>query len=358
MASLDLVAITDTFLKELQDAAQGKTASLPFIKNPLPHTSIVKNDSPFQVIVIGGSVCKNAIVRKTATGISLEFNEEEPQPPFLTEVSFLEFLESKIDPKVTVVCVNFAYPLKPEFTNNILDGILLSGSKENTFGTLVTKPVGKTIAEYLSKKRTSPLTVTVANDTVCTLLSGRGENEWDSLACGIVGTGVNFAFFSDSTTAVNLESGNFDGFQASEEMKSIDQNSSYPGTALFEKETAGAYLYQQFNIRTSQLNPTSPSLTSTKELSDLLQASPSSDTQLARELLQKSAQLIACQIAGITKYKNHAMTFVMEGSFFWESSTYKETVEKTIKLLVPDHQVDLIHVTNSPIIGGARLALS
>ena len=49
------------------------------------------------------------------------------------------------------------------------------------------------------------------------------------------------------------------------------------------------------------------------------------------------------------------MTFVMEGSLFWKGYKYKETVEQTVKQLLPEYCIKFIRLENSDILGGAKL---
>ena len=109
---------------------------------------------------------------------------------------------------------------------------------------------GKTeeIEQYVEHKYHKKIIASTANDTICLLLSGLIDHPWSKIAGGIVGTGLNFAIFLDEHTSVNIEAANFDKFICSDECKEIDSESAKPGAALFEKETAGAYLYRHFNI--------------------------------------------------------------------------------------------------------------
>ena len=197
--------------------------------------------------------------------------------------------------------------------------------------------------------------MSVANDSVCLLLSGLGGHNLQELSAGIVGTGVNFAFFSDKNTIINLESGNFSKFSPSPITLEIDTASQEKGKYLFEKEVAGGYLYKHFNILIKQKNINYPPISSTEHLSKLAQEYLGEVSDLAKELLVHSAQFAACAIAGITKFKGHNMTFVMQGSLFWEGYKYKETVENTVKELIPEHEIKFVRIENAGILGAIKL---
>src|SRR3989338_1539100 len=229
------------FSQMLSDSLTEKTA-LPFIKHTLAPTPIVKPGEEFQTLTIGGSICQSDRMRIDPTSPSLELGirgagrkihsldrKVQEQPAFNTEEEFLSYFESLLDPNVRVVALNFAYPLNPVARNGLLDGILVSGSKENTFTGLVGKPVGETIEQYVKQKLDHVIRVSVANDTICLLLSGLTKYRGDELAAGIVGTGLNFAIFLDEHTAVNLEAANFNQFDPSPVGKIIEKKSTAPG---------------------------------------------------------------------------------------------------------------------------------
>jgi hexokinase len=343
------------FYKELRTSFSGKKTSLPFIINSLPSTPQVSENETFQVMVIGGSVFKKAIGKKGKTRISFSKKEQEELPVMRTKENFISLVERNLDPHTSVVALNFAYPLSPVNDRGKLDGVLISGTKEHAFEGLVGECVGQQLEEYFYKKYKRKILFTVANDTVCLLLSGLSNASWEKLACGIVGTGVNFAYFLGPREIVNLESANFDKFPISPEALEVDLNSTKMGKALFEKETAGSYLYQHFNSMLVKQRLPHPKITSTWELKKLALLDIPLVSSIARDLIRKSAGLIAAQIAGIVLFKKRDMTFVMEGSFFWEEDIYREYVEHFLRILVPDRKATFVHVADSPFAGAAKL---
>src|SRR3989338_1005757 len=153
-----LIHYTKQFVSQLGSAQDISLSSLPFIKHTLAPNPIVKPGEEFQTLTIGGSICQSDRMRIDPTSPSLELGirgagrkipsldrKVQEQPAFNTEEEFLSYFESLLDPNVRVVALNFAYPLNPVARNGLLDGILVSGSKENTFTGLVGKPVGETI---------------------------------------------------------------------------------------------------------------------------------------------------------------------------------------------------------------------
>ncbi|MCX8009160.1 MAG: hypothetical protein N3A54_05695 [Patescibacteria group bacterium] len=308
------------------------------------------------MLVVGGSVYRSAIMKKRGNGIALLEKIEGTQPVFHTKEDFLSFIVSKMHPDVSVVGINFAYPLAPVFREGYLDGILQSGTKEHAFHGLMGEPVGETIEKAVYERLHQEIRVGIANDTICLLLSGLTQYEWHQIAAGIVGTGMNFALFLDDHTLVNLESANFDKFDLSPEVRIIDERSLNPGTALCEKEVAGAYLYQIFNEGKKRRGLNCPSLSSTDQIDELAKEK-SDDPRVqdyANEVLQRSAHLVAAQIAGIVNFLKRDTAFIMEGSLFWKGYRYKERVEETVKQLA-SHPVSYVYLPDSGIMGAAKL---
>lgn len=352
-----LQKVTDNYIDELTKAAQGQSSSLTYIKNSIPSTPLVEVGQTFQAMTIGGTNFKSAVVKKTAEGLEMTSFHEKAQPPvFETKEDFLRFVKENLADNITILAVNFAFPLEPSFANGKLEGTLVMGTKEHTFTGLVGENVATEIEAYIKAEIGRDIQVSLANDTICLLLSGLTQVSGDNVAAGIVGTGINFAFFADPTTLINTESGGFDAFEQSEAGKQIDASSNQKGIHLYEKEIAGAYLHQHFNIAAKQKGYFIKPLENSKELTDLAAREDGSQAcRLAHEILRQSAQLAACAIAGITKYKKQDMHFVMVGSLFWKGDGYKTVVRETVKQLVPEYTVEFLGIENSDLLGAAKL---
>ncbi|MBI2443169.1 MAG: hypothetical protein HYV40_04670 [Candidatus Levybacteria bacterium] len=353
---MTLDAIADNFSQELTAAASGQKTSLPFIVHEIPSSSLVPEGEVFQVLAMGGSVFLNALLKKQRNHFHPLRRDSKNTEIFKTKEAFLAFIEKEIDQSVRFVALNFAYPLEPVFERGRLDGVLVMGSKENGFEGLVGEKVGEEIEKRIFKKTGKKITVSVANDTICLLLSGLTEVRRDEeIAAGILGTGMNFAMFLDKEHPVNLEAANFDKFPQSDTGKIIDKHSASPGMALLEKEVSGAYLYKHFNEMIKRDGISFPPLSATQELDGLLEDPHADVYPLAKMLLERSAGLIAATIAGITKYKQKDMTFVMEGSLFWSARYYRRNVRKMLLSLIPEYTVTFIKIDDSPIYGAAKL---
>ncbi|MCR4263666.1 MAG: hypothetical protein NUV98_03020 [Candidatus Roizmanbacteria bacterium] len=349
---MSVTTIAQAFAQMLIDSQTQKTA-LPFIRHQLSVHPIVQHGEEFQSLTIGGSICQSDRMRIDGKAHSLDHKVLD-QPSFNTETEFLSYFKSVLDPHVRVVALNFAYPLTPVSRNDVLDGILVSGSKENTFTGLVGKPVGETLELYAKQKLHRTIKVSVANDTICLLLSGLTQFTWSELAAGIVGTGLNFALFLDEHTVVNLESANFNAFEQTPEGKHIDQESVSPGDALFEKEVSGAYLYKHYNLIAQKKNLTP--LANTKEIDEKIRSGNVHEKETARTVLKRSAQLVACQIAGILEFQKRDLTFVMQGSLFWKGYEYREAVEKAVQEAT-QYKATYVQIDNADLLGAAKLVV-
>ncbi len=347
----DLEKIRDSFFMELIRTRDGEKTSLPFVEHPIPAKAIVRKDELFQVMVIGGTKFETALLKKSADNVLIVSHQKGIVPQFRSMQIFCEFFRVHLNTDVATVALNFAWGLKPVLRNNLLDGIRLSESaKEHTFRGLYGKAVGQELENYVYKTQKRHVTVSCANDTICLLLSDLDSHKWQVSIAGVVGSGINFSFFLNENMAVNLESSNFDQFNQSETGRKIDYNSLNKNRAIFEKETAGAYLYKHFNLLTNR------HITSTEQLSDIA-LSENKNGEIARLLLEKSASLIACQISGIYLFKKEKrLTFIIEGSLFWHGWHYQEFVKKYLHLLdVPENGISFVKIKDSGIVGAARL---
>jgi len=350
-----LQTITKNFTKELGDAKAGRKTSLPFIVHQLASHPIVAPGETFQVLKIGGSILQKSLLVRPNGEIIIKTFEEEHLPVLTTKDVFLSVIDKNISTRASVVAINFAYPMKPVFEDGRLDGILFNGTKEHAFNGLMGQRVGKTIELYVKSKYGRDIRVAMANDTICLALAGLTRHTAKNLSGGIVGTGMNFAVFLDETHLVNLESACFDKFPQTEEGKQIDMQSIEKGNALFEKEVSGGYLYHHFNILLNKRQIKHPAIESTHAMDKLAHGNISGVSDLARDLFDHSASLIACQIAGITNFKKCDMTFVMEGSLFWVGWRYKQKVEEYVKILAPKYKVTFEEIKDCGIYGAAKL---
>ncbi|MCL5410536.1 MAG: hypothetical protein M1324_01625, partial [Patescibacteria group bacterium] len=257
MSILYLEKIASNFQKELDLAERGYKTSLPFIINPIPEQKIIDGNEIFQVMVTGGTIFKSALVQKNKHAIKIVKENKNDLPLFLTKELFLSYITNALEKNVKFLAINFTYGLKPFFRRGILDGSDPIPSKGHLFKGFGNETIGESVEKYIFEKIGKKIRVSVANDTICLLLSSLEKISWNRIAAGIAGTGVNFAFFIDKNKAVNLESASFDKFIQTETGKIIDLKYN-KDQDLFEKETSGAYLYKHFNLLIKKRNINHP----------------------------------------------------------------------------------------------------
>lgn len=357
----ELKQIAKNFFIELQNANEGKAHHLPFLIHNIPQIEILPENCIFQVMVFGGTIFKSALISKKGAEIDIISQQELQIPIFSSDEIFLSFIDKYIDPSITYLAVNFAFPLSPVFENNLLDGILLRGSKEHLLTGLVNKPVGKTISEYILKKNNRKINIAIANDAVCLLLANIENTAWDEAIGGIIGTGSNYAITTKSFQIVNLECGEFSNFPQTYTGKIIDKQSNNPKRGVFEKEISGAYLYKHFNEILKQNNIVFTPLENTTQLSEIALSEDKQLSEIAQKILERSASLAACQIAGIVQFKNSLgvkkLNFVIEGNLFWNGWQYKTMVENYLKILGVYELIQFSSVKHHSIQGAIRLLL-
>ena len=324
----ELHRIVANIHQELTNAKGGVASSFPFIHNPLPKSDAPKADETIQVLVIGGTVFRNGLFQRQNGKLHLISSSEKSQPAFHTKDEFLNFCLSEIDPGVTKIGVNFAYPLTPITRQNRLDGVLVTGMKEHRFEGLVGQQVGATIEAFIQAKTGKAIQIYLTNDTICLLLSGLSIAPSDTLAAGVIGTGINMAFFSSPAEAINTEAANFNKFILSEEARAIDAQSAAPGKALMEKEIAGGYLFLHYNEYLRRHTLPYSLIDSTEEL-DRLAQEKTERGDIARRFLERSAQLTATLIAGIASFKESDLTFIIEGSLSSKNDYARNTTKST-----------------------------
>ncbi len=353
--SSELVDIKNTMLTQLKAAEAGGETCFAYARHTVTRKGKLPS-TPVQVLVIGGTNLVTSLVRKSDNRIEILSSKRGKLPVFSSRETFLSYLIEHISDDSDLLAINFAYPMKPVINDGYLDGILLRGTKEHTFDGLVGEPVGEVLSAHVRNQLNRDIRVTVANDTVCLVLSGLLHAVPESLAGGVVGTGFNFAYFSDPTTLVNLESGNFDGFPQTETGMIIDESSSNPGFHLFEKEISGAYLFLHYNLIAERNSL--KKISSTKELAGLARGNDDG-AELARAIIKRSASLVAVQIGALYELiQSDQAVVLIEGSLFWKGWRYHDLVLHFLEEIGYERNCFAVkRVQDSYIIGASQLLL-
>lgn len=356
------------FRTEIIAALSNQRSSLPAILNPVHR---VKPKKGFGVAVsIGGTNGYVSAFRISKRGEVAFLNRKIFSIPSQTSKNTLFHLIGQNILAVTKgkkqsfpIGIGFAYPLKPASHDGLIDGELIRMTKEREIKGLVGTLVGQEFHLFLKKEYKLDTTVNIINDTIALLIGGDGAD-----VAGVVGTGMNFAYwerrlsvaplklidlpgFSQGELAVNLESANFDKIPQSKLGKIIDVRSDIPGRALAEKEAAGAYLYQIFNAGKNELlGKGFPQMITTDQLNDILTGAyvypPSVDKdqkmhakQFTERIYHRSAQVVAIELSGILMKLGKTkgiVTTVMEGGIFWKAYNYPALVNLYVNMILPE----------------------
>jgi len=357
-ADCELKSITQNLINAFEGARPDEMSEgVSYIPNPLPPHTLVEDGEAFQIMVVGGTTFVSARARLQNGDLVIDTTRECELPLLETRNTFLSLIESYIEDDISVLALNYSFPLKVFIRENRLDGAALRSVKHHRLEGLLGKPVGQEIEDYLTPLRKTPLRVTCGHDTTSLLLAGYHHTGKEHLIGGVIGTGMNFAFLEEGRV-INLESGNFSDFPQTETGKRIDEESNAPGEQRFEKEVSGAFLPLHYNIFLQEHSSLDGEPVSDAEhLSELAENGEPPYQDLARRLMRRSARLSACEIAALFHFRGREhTTFVMEGSIFWKGWKYQQTITRTLKLLdVPSSAVRFVHVPNSSLFGAGQL---
>jgi hexokinase len=353
----ELQQIRENLVTEFIDANNGKKNSLAFAKNVIERKNfdIAKKE---QVVVIGGSNLVTAIVEKVDGHIKVISQKSKELPVFKTKQILLDFILEHIEDGVDKIGLNFAYPMNSLTRDGKIEGELIRGTKEHTFDGLINQNVGQELEKYILEKTGRKVNVFVANDTVCLVLSGIEKDQAINLVGGVVGTGFNFGFFLDDNTVVNLESGNFNNFPQTDTGEILDKDSVHPGMQIWEKEIAGAYLYQHYNYYIDKFEKDVKKISSTAELS-MIADGAEGDYELAQSLFERAASMVATQISAIYDFKGKkAITVIIEGSLYWKGWNFSKFVNQYLtELGIKSNEIKIVEIDNSSVVGAAHLVM-
>ena len=355
--------IRDNFCQELQIAATahlnktGNSTSLPFYTDRfnLPPYPQVQEGELFQVLVLGGTDQVQAICRKSAGDIEIvEHSVKHPLPKMSTMDQLKQYLQDTIDPRVNVVAVNLANTFIQDFNGVKLDGIIpeFDDSRSLAVPELIGKTLGNEIESIINQTRTKPVSVSVAGDGYCQILTAHPQYPLENIAFGVVGTGYNMGFLLDKETFVNLDAATFNRFPMDNLTKELGEKFGWP----FGKAVNGTHLYKHFNAALERKKIEFPAVNSTIELSVVSQNGIPEVSEIAQAYINRAAQLVACQASGLAEFKHRNMVFVMDGSVFWKGNNFAQTVIETSQKLT-DKKIQFIQIPNVAIIGGAKLVV-
>jgi len=290
-------------------------------------------------------------------------------------------------PKDTPIGYCFSYPAK-SLTDG--DAELIKWTKGVSIPQMEGQPVGKPLLKYLNENSTSRFsTVKVVNDTITSLFAGLLNPGFDAYVGLIVGTGTNMATFFPSeyipkiramkdwsgVTPVNLESGNFYPPHLTVMDDEVDAKSDNKGNQRFEKAISGMYLGRVFRAAfpNEKLDEALSAVDLTRMINNPSQYKKEF-VEVAYQIYERSARLVAASIAGLVKNLQAAdpsvkrVQVLAEGSLFWSKiktgqASFADIVNETVNKIVheiglPNVEVKIAQMENANLIGAAMAVLS
>ena len=290
-------------------------------------------------------------------------------------------------PKDTPIGYCFSYPAK-SLTDG--DAELIKWTKGVSIPQMEGQPVGKPLLKYLNENSTSRFsTVKVVNDTITSLFAGLLNPGFDAYVGLIVGTGTNMATFFPSeyipkiramkdwsgVTPVNLESGNFYPPHLTVMDDEVDAKSDNKGNQRFEKAISGMYLGRVFRAAfpNEKLDEGLSAVDLTRMINNPSQYKKEF-VEVAYQIYERSARLVAASIAGLVKNLQAAdpsvkrVQVLAEGSLFWSKiktgqASFADIVNETVNKIVheiglPNVEVKIAQMENANLIGAAMAVLS
>lgn len=415
---LSIQKTCDVFLDDMANGLAGEDSSLAMLPTYLDIERELPQDKPVIVMDAGGTNFRVATIRFQNEGTpEIADFRVFPMPGVKKEVSKEHFFGvmagyiADIVDKSNHIGFCFSFPAKM-FPNK--DGRVLYFPKEIKAEEVVGQMIGENLNAAISEStNTSDKAIILLNDTVATLLAGRGQaggSRYESFIGFILGTGTNTAYVEQNSNItkaegldsskgqiVNVESGGFGKAPRSQIDEQFDAASASPGVHKFEKMISGAYLGPLclealqtaareglFSQVTSEKLLALPE-TTTKDISDFMSSPegtghPLGDAlaeasteevatayYLVDALIERAAKLTAANLssAAIKCDKGHnpcrPVCIVAEGTTFYHLKTLQQKVEYYLKQYLVDQQhiyYEVVEVENATLIGAAIAGLT
>lgn len=417
-ADIDMEATCRTFLQEMDRGLAGRKSSLAMLPTYLDIERRISKDKPVIVMDAGGTNFRVATVTFKANGAAAIGNfRKYSMPGIKREVGKDEFFGTMAGYVKAVLGKSrnigfcFSYPIEM-FPSK--DGRALYFSKEIKAPEAAGQMIGQNLNVAIAKMgRGDRKHVILLNDTVATLLAGRGSatcREYDSYIGFILGTGTNTSYVElngnvtkakdldrKKSQIINIESGGFGKAPRGHIDLEFDAASVSPGVNVFEKMISGAYL-GPLCLKTIQVAARNGLFsraaahklrlveeTTTKDISDFLMLPETGDNPLAKTLagereqdvatlyclidalVERAAKLTAINLSSAAikcgKGQNpcRPVCIVAEGTTFYHLWSLKHKVECYLTQYLTNRKgvyYDIICVDNATLIGAAIAGLT
>ncbi|MEG1923233.1 MAG: hypothetical protein RR054_02120 [Clostridia bacterium] len=338
-SQFDMMTMANIFIGEMERGLDGKAKSLKMIPTYISNGNNPKYDEECVIVDAGGSNLRVANAHFTLNGCEISNFKSCRMPGVDKQMSSDEFYgaianfmkEALINGRNIGFC--FSYPV---VMDKSVDGKLIAFTKEVKVPTAIGKKVGECTLKAIGKFDDKDRRIVILNDSVATLLGGRGLNldkSFDSYIGFIYGTGVNACYIEESknigkindsvedTMIINIESGNFDKFPRSEFDKKV-MNSTVTGEDYaFEKMAAGRYISEiiceavlqasRDGVISTSLSKDSFKFINTRIISDFLISIENDNNKLANILKTYNDRLTVAIIANVVIERAARMCVIM-----------------------------------------------
>jgi hexokinase len=400
------------FQNEMRKGLKGEASCLAMLPTYVNVDRHIPPHRPVLVIDAGGTnlrVCKvsfDALGKET-----IEDFRQYPMPGthgLLNRDVFFslfgEYVSPIFDKNPEIDSIGFCFSYPTEILPN-RDGVLLRWSKEVQAPEVVGQAIGRGVLDHVKDGHNKR--VVILNDTVAALLAGKAQGEihqCSQYAGFILGTGTNLAIvqpnssiskinpaIGDGQQAINIESGNFNGFHIGKADQDFDASTKNPGQYGFEKMVSGAYLGPLFlsilktsatekmigtaardrflNLKTLsslELNQLLSNPFQAEVFKGILQEDLEFCVRIGSHLVQRASWLCALKIAAGVLFmgggKNilHPISINIDGSTVHKMyGFYTSMASHLEKLLQPEGvHFMLVHKDNAPVLGAAIAALT
>lgn len=415
-ADIDMRKNVDTFLKNMKKGLAGKKNSLEMIPTYLDTQNQILPNERVIVIDAGGTNVRVATIYFNKDNQPVIDNFEKHAMPGVNKpVTKKEFFDihagylKKAVSQSGKIGFCFSYPTEI-FPNK--DGKVIRIAKEVKAKEVEGQMIGENLnIALMNKGIKSKKHIVLLNDTVATLLAGKGSTNriFDSYIGFILGTGTNCCYSEQNknitknpsldpkkSQIINIESGQFCHCQRGMIDEMFDKTTINPGYAWFEKMISGAYLGplclktievacgdSLFSKKAVSRLKTVREL-DTKSVNGFLNYSYSDNNILGAKLqdlnddiikmyylldrlVERAAKLSAINLSSAAikcgKGKNPArpICIVAEGTTFYNLRGLKERVTYYLKnYLENTHEIytEIMNVENSTLIGAAIAGLT
>ena len=415
---ISIQATCEIFLDEMDRGLGGQSSSLAMLPTYIETERALPRNTPVIVMDAGGTNFRVATVTfKDQGDPDIADFKVYPMPGITAEVSKKDFFGTMagyvrhIAEKSDSVGFCFSYPIEM-FPSK--DGRALYFSKEikapEAAGQMIGENMGQAIKALgiRGDKR-----FVLLNDTVATLLAGRGQSggrNFDSYIGFILGTGTNTAYVDQNrnitkakdldpgkSQIINVESGGFGKAPRGAIDEAFDAASISPGVNVFEKMISGAYLGPLcwttiqaaaeaglFSTQTAaRLAKTQQA--ETKDISEFMTAPEGGDNPLSKALdgadgkdiaglyyltdalIERAAKLTAINLSSVAikcgkgRSPHRPVCIVAEGTTFYHLKSLRQKVEYYLKQYLVDTRkicYEIANVENATLLGAATAGLT